>query len=660
MFTINKWKLALIIGLFVLFGIYLIPSLSNLYGPLYGYLDVWMQQESGIPKPGVIEGEPVAIKFDLSRTKLPSGINLQEAKTRLATILRDQLESFGFTEVAKEKLSLMNLGINQFSFDTTQQTDFLVKFGRSKDEVNKIGEKLQLYGALPMSLRRILPNRRINLGLDLRGGVYLVLELDPEETKESLLEERERSIKELMASERIAAREIERQPGKDTLIVNVRVTPDLLARFSNSREQYLRKAENVLKELQFFDDPKLIESSESIAKYSIRLDESGLEEYSKYAIDQVLEVLRNRIDAFGVAEPSIRRDPNNPRIIIQLPGAKGSSQALGVAKTMGRLEFKIVKQAQPVNADGKPIDTPLPEVPENCEIRYGDEDEWYLLEKDVLLTGSHIKSAGAHQESGGFQLVVAMSFDSQGQRRFAEITGAHVNERLAILLDDKVKSAPNIREKIQGNAQIEGNFTPEEANYLAKILRAGAFPVGVSVAEERTVGPTLGQEAINDGIKASIVGMILVTVFMIFYYKISGAIAVTALLFNMIIILGALAGFGGTLSLPGIAGLALTIGMAVDANVLIYERIREELRTGKTVRASIDTGYRRAFWAILDSNVTTLITALVLFQFGTGPIKGFAVTLSIGLLASMFTALVMTREMYDWIYHGRQIKKLSI
>ena len=657
MFTINKWKLALIIGVFVLFGIYLVPTLSGLYGPLYGYLDVWMQQESGIPKPA-IEDEPVAIKFDLSNTNLPSGINLQEAKTRLATILRDRLDSFGFTEISNEQLSQTNLGINQFTFDTAEQNEFLVKFGRSKDEVNKIVEKLQLYGALPISLRRVFPDKRINLGLDLRGGVYLVLELDSEETKEALLDERESSIKERMRRERLAA-EIKRQPGADALIVNVRVTDQLLARFSNSEEQYLKKAEDVLKELQFFDDPKVIEKSESVAKYSIRLDKSGLDDYSKYAIDQVLEVLRNRIDAFGVAEPSIRRDPNNPRIIIQLPGAKASSQALGVAKTMGRLDFKLVKKAQPMTADG-PIDTPLPEISEDCEIRYGDEDEWYLLYKEVLLTGDHIKSAGVQQEPGGFQLVVTMSFDSQGQRRFADITGAHVNERLAILLDDKVKSAPNIRDKIRGNAQIEGNFTPDEANYLAKILRAGAFPVGVSVAEERTVGPKLGQEAINNGMKAAIIGMALVVVFMIFYYRLSGVIVVAALIFDMEIILGALAGFGATLTLPGLAGLVLTIGIAVDANVLIFERIREELRTGKTVRAAIDSGYKRAFWTILDANVTTLITALVLFQFGTGPIKGFAVTLSIGILASMFTSLVMTKEVYSWIYHGRQIEKLSI
>jgi len=659
MFTTNKWKLALIIGVFVLFGIYLIPTPSILYGQLYGYFSgshLWMQGENGIPKPEVIEDKSVAIKFDLSKTVLPSGKNLQEAKTDLATILRDRLESLGFTESNYPPDS----GVNQFSFDATEQTEFLVKFGKSKDEVTGIVDKLQLYGTLPISLRKILPDKRINLGLDLRGGVYLVLELDPDETKESLLEERVTSIRERMRIERIAARDIERQPGRDVLIVNVRVTSEILERYSNSREQYLRKSEDVLKELQFFDDPKLIEDSEAVVKYSISLDKSGLEEYSTYAIDQVLEVLRNRIDAFGVAEPDIRRDPSHPRIIIQLPGARGSSHALGVAKTMGRLEFKLVKDAQPKNADGTPFDKALPEIPENCEIRYDGDDAWYLLEEEVLLTGERIESAGAQQDPNTYDLVVVMNFDRQGKRRFGEVTGAHVNERLAILLDDVVKSAPNIQEKISGNARITGNFTQDEANYLAKILKAGAFPVGVRIAEERSVGPTLGQEAINNGIKAAIIGMTLVVIFMIFYYKLSGVIVVAALIVDMEILLGALAGFGATLTLPGLAGLVLTIGMAVDANVLIFERIREELRTGKTVVAAVDSGYRRAFWTILDANVTTLITALVLFQFGTGPIKGFAITLSIGILASMFTALVMTKEIYNWIYHGRQVEKLSI
>jgi len=259
-----------------------------------------------------------------------------------------------------------------------------------------------------------------------------------------------------------------------------------------------------------------------------------------------------------------------------------------------------------------------------------------------------------------FDIVVSMSFDSAGRRKFAEVTGAHVGEHLAILLDGKVQSAPVIQDQIVGNAIIEGNFTFEEANYLSNILKAGAFPVGVQIAAERAVGPTLGKESIDDGIKAALIGMSGVLVFMLIYYRLSGLIAILALVFNMFIILGALAGFGAALTLPGIAGLVLTIGMSVDANVLIFERIREELRTGKTVWSAIVSGYQRAFLTILDANLTTFFTALVLYHFGTGPIKGFAVTLGIGILASMFTAIIVTREIYGLSIGNREVQKLSI
>ncbi|CAI8047404.1 Protein translocase subunit SecD [Geodia barretti] len=334
-------------------------------------------------------------------------------------------------------------------------------------------------------------------------------------------------------------------------------------------------------------------------------------------------VLRNRIDAFGVAEPSIRREANRPRIIVELPGAKDSSKPLQIVKTMGRLEFKLVEKSPTA----------------------------------AIELGVRVKP----QAIPAFEIVVSMSFDSQGSRKFGELTTNHVGELLAILLDGKVQSAPRINEPILGgNAQISGDFTFEEAQYLANILKAGAFPVGVKIAEERTVGPTLGQEAIDDGIRAAVIGMGVVLIFMLIYYRFAGLVAIVALAFNMLIILGSLAGFGAALTLPGLAGLVLTIGIAVDANVLIFERIREELRTGKTVWSAIQTGYQKAFWTILDANVTTLAVAAVLYHFGTGPIKGFAVTLGIGIFASMFTAIVVTREIYGWVLGGRSVERLSI
>ena len=284
-----------------------------------------------------------------------------------------------------------------------------------------------------------------------------------------------------------------------------------------------------------------------------------------------------------------------------------------------------------------------------------------MLKEPVLLTGDRITNSAPTQGATSFEIAVSMSFDGQGRRKFAEVTTDHVNEALAILLDGKVQSAPRIEEPIvAGQARITGDFTFEEANYLANILKSGAFPVGVRIAEERSVGPTLGQESIDSGITAALIGMAFVIVFMLTYYQLSGLIAIVALVFNMIILLGALAGFGAALTLPGIAGLVLTIGMSVDANVLVFERIREELRTGKTVWSAIVSGYQRAFLTIVDANLTTFFTALVLYQFGTGPIKGFAITLGIGILASMFTAIVVTREIYGWTVGQRSTEKLSI
>ena len=307
-------------------------------------------------------------------------------------------------------------------------------------------------------------------------------------------------------------------------------------------------------------------------------------------------------------------------------------------------------------------DTPIPDsIPEDSEVRYHYETgNWYVLESPVLLSGDRINDAGPSTGRTSFDIVVSMSFDSIGRRKFAQVTGDHIGEHLAILLDEKVQSAPVIQDQIVGNAIIQGNFTYEEASYLSNILKAGAFPVGVQIAEERTVGPTLGQESIDDGVRAALIGLGGVLIFMMIYYRFSGIVAIIALVFNMLIILGALAGFGAALTLPGIAGLVLTIGMSVDANVLIFERIREELRTGKTVWSAIESGYQRAFITIVDANLTTFFTALVLYHFGTGPIKGFAVTLGIGILASMFTAIVVTREIYGLAIGNRDVQKLSI
>ena len=653
MYSVSVWKLILIIVVLVFSALYLIPTPENLYNPLYGNLSLWMQERL----PDFEATDENSLKVSLQEVEYPEGINLQDATMELKEILARRLEANGFEEAV------------DYQFDTTEERDFLVSFlsPKSKTDLERILENLHLYGSIPTIVRRLIPDNRLRLGLDLRGGVHLVLEVDLEESKVELLKGRASSIPERLRADKIHCRVAEPVLAENALNVVVGIPK----RLSDPSEQaeYLKKAQENLQDLEFFDAPEEINRTSTEVTYQIRLDESGLGQYSEQAIDQVMVVLRNRIDAFGVAEPSIRREANRPRIIVELPGAKDSSKPLQIVKTMGRLEFKMVEKS-PTGAIAwtGSADTPPPDdIPEGTEIRYHNDDgtalanSWYVVRSPVLLSGDRIKNARETQGNTSFEIVVSMSFDSPGSRKFGELTTNHVGELLAILLDGKIQSAPRINEPILGgNAQISGDFTFEEAQYLANILKAGAFPVGVKIAEERTVGPTLGQEAIDDGVRAAVIGMGIVLIFMLIYYRFSGIVAIIALTFNMLIILGALAGFGAALTLPGLAGLVLTIGMAVDANVLIFERIREELRTGKTVWSAIQTGYQKAFWTILDANVTTLAVAAVLYHFGTGPIKGFAITLGIGIFASMFTAIVVTREIYGWVLGGRNVERLSI
>jgi preprotein translocase subunit SecD len=285
----------------------------------------------------------------------------------------------------------------------------------------------------------------------------------------------------------------------------------------------------------------------------------------------------------------------------------------------------------------------------------------YLVKKQSLLTGEFLTESRVNIDQRFNEPYVGLSFDSTGAKLFEEITANNINKRLAIILDGNVYSAPVIRDRISGgNAQITGTFTMQEAKDLAIVLRSGSLPAPMKMLENVTVGPSLGRDSIEAGIRAGIIGAILVVVFMILYYKLSGLIADFALVLNIIYLVGVLSAFGATLTLPGIAGIILAIGMAVDSNVLMFERIREELRLGKTPRAAIDSGYDKAFWTIFDSHVTTLITAVVLFQFGTGPIKGFAVTLGWGVFINLFTALIGTKTIFDLITTKREVKSLSI
>lgn len=495
-----------------------------------------------------------------------------------------------------------------------------------------------------------------------------------------------------------------------------------------------------------------------------------LSDEAEDAVERTLEVLRNRIDQFGVSEPSITKQ-GSQRIVVELAGIKDVTRAKDIVGRTALLEFQLEMDPEVTNAvikeinlvmkrqladkavsaqgdesgDSTAVETKLrkdtevsledifgdssileekeesdadstvlldqevfedrpfsalianyggdiavptknvrtverilnqPNVlaimPKDAEFLFfndpvssGEQEYYriYLLKKEPELTGSMVADAqiqiGSQLQAG--QAVVSMELTSEGSRIFSKVTGANVGKRMAIVLDSKIVSIPNIQERIpSGRAQITGMDNMEEAKDLAIVLRAGALPAPIEVIQERTVGPSLGQDSITKGTYSATVGLIVVIIFMVIYYKLSGVVANIALLINLFVIMAVLAGFHATLTLPGIAGIILTIGMAVDANVLIFERIREELRSGKTVRAAIEGGYGKAFTTIMDANITTLLTALVLYQFGTGPIRGFALTLSIGILISMFTAIVVTRVIFDYFTNKMTIKKLSI
>ena len=371
-------------------------------------------------------------------------------------------------------------------------------------------------------------------------------------------------------------------------------------------------------------------------------------EYSD-ACDRAMEILRNRVDGLGISEPVIEREGDSG-IIIQLPGLTDVKRAREVILSTAQLEFRLVsnlRESDYLGKDNKVDPSKLPAGFTYFPGKEGDHDETGFICEKVLLTGESLVDAYPEPDNLG-RMHIAFKLNADGGKLFGIITGDNINRRLAIILDGRVYSAPVIQTRIPGGSGvITGNFSDEDARDLALVLRAGALPAPLKVTSQFVVGPTLGADSVKKGTMAAIYGMILVLLFMGIYYRVSGFIANVGLLVNMIFLLGLLAWLKVTITLPGIAGIILTLGLSVDSNVLIFERIREELKLGKTVRAAIEAGYKRALVAIIDTHVTTLISAAVLFQFGTGPIKGFAVNLSLGVALSLFTAVVITKMIFD-------------
>jgi preprotein translocase subunit SecD len=503
---------------------------------------------------------------------------------------------------------------------------------------------------LPSPWNSYFPKEKIHLGLDLQGGMHLVLEVDAEKALESMIERTSVDLKESLMEGKVRFRKIEKATGAT---ISLELT-------ESSGKPALDKILN-----EQYSDLEIASSTprDSGQLVVLKIKDKRAIELKKLTIEHSLETIRNRVDQFGVAEPEIIPEGDN-RILIQLPGIKDPERAKNLIGKTALLEFKIVD-------DEASLDEALRgNIPDGAMIAYGSRTDRstgqkgsmpYLLKSKSLLTGASLETAKVQISDRYGEPNVSIKFNSQGAIDFERITGENVRRRLAIVLDGVVHSAPVIQEKISGGqAQITGNFTMDEARDLAIVLRAGALPAPVNILEERTVGPSLGYDSIRQGIMATIIGSLLVFLFMIVYYRLSGAVADLAIVINIFLILAVLAALRASLTLPGIAGMLLTIGVAVDANILIFERIREELRTGKTVRLAVDTGYDRAFITIIDTHITGIVASLVLYFLGTGPIKGFAVTTIIGLVASLFTAVFITRVIFDYVTWNINIKKLSI
>ncbi|MBF0624837.1 MAG: protein translocase subunit SecD [Magnetococcales bacterium] len=504
-----------------------------------------------------------------------------------------------------------------------------------------------LMGNVPAWWPGWLPDKVVHRGLDLQGGLYLLYHVEVDKAVEQSAENLVDEVRRVLRKDHHSYRGVSRT-GLATVTLTLSERSDAAAIRKVLEEEFPNAT---------------VEDDGPLQVIRVTLAEAHQKETRQFAVEQAIEVIRSRVDQFGVSEPTIQRQ-GEERILVQLPGLKDPRRAIDAIGRTARLEFHMVDDKGDLDAALQGRVPPGDVVLYGQERRQADGKETrtpYLLKKRAELTGDRLTDARVNIDQQYNEPYVLITFDRQGARKFAQLTGDHEGQRMAIVLDHQVYSAPVIREKIEGGrAQITGGFTPEEAHDLAIVLRSGALPAPISIMEQRTVGPTMGRDSINQGLLSCLIGGGLVMLFMVLYYRGFGLLANVAVLFNVLILLAVLVWLQATLTLPGIAGMVLLIGMSVDANVLIFERIREELRLGKNPLAAIDHGYDKAFVTILDSNITTLITTAVLYQFGTGPVRGFAVTLSIGLVASMFTAIFMTRVMLSMILKNRRPRTLSI
>jgi preprotein translocase subunit SecD len=488
------------------------------------------------------------------------------------------------------------------------------------------------------------PKDKIRLGLDLKGGIHLVLQVMTDDAINI-----ETNLEIYRLQEQLKKKNIEFKS-----ILPVKTGYFTIQDFNPDQEGQIK---DILDESY-----KEWEYSVTGRSFSLSLKPEVIRYLREQSVKQALETIRNRVDELGLAEPTIQIQ-GGERIIVELPGIENPERVKNIIKTTALLEWRLVKAGPAADKETLLKDFGR-EIPEDAEILRGDpkrtEGGYYLVNRIPSISGKDLKSARRSVDQWN-NPAVAFTLSPEAGKRFYKITSENMGKSLSIVLDGKIQEVATIQAQISDSGIIHGRFTVEEAEDIALVLRAGALPASIKYLEQRAIGPSLGADSIRKGLSAALIGLLLVMVFMVFYYKLSGINAITALILNIIILMGVLAYFKATLTVPGIAGIILTIGMAVDANVLIFERIREELSSGKSILSSVAAGFSRAFTTIVDANLTTIIAAIFLFQFGTGPVKGFAITLIIGITSSMFTAVFVSHLIFDLILSKRKKReKLSI
>ncbi len=501
----------------------------------------------------------------------------------------------------------------------------------------------------PTSFAQMKDNfkHQIKLGLDLQGGTHLILQV---QVQEAISQETDQTVDRLttqMRTKGIRYDEVRRVD--DTHIVARNVPSDQVSQFRD------------LVHDQFELNWELSSAPGEVNASLLTLRPSAISRIQESTMSQSLETIERRINALGLTEPTIQpHGRKENEILVQLPGEGDPARAKQVIQAGGQLELKLVEDPNPYPSEAAALAAHGGILPPGTEIVRGRSESrtqnpqdsgenWYVLSRTPIVTGRDLRSATESRNTempGQWQINFILS--GEAARRFGPFTEQNRGRQMAIVLEKKVYSAPVIQSRIEDSGRIDGNFSQESAHDLALVLRAGALPASIKYLEERTVGPSLGADSIRHGVRASILSLLVVMVFMVFYYRLSGVNAVLALILNLLILLAALAMFGAVLTLPGIAGVILTIGMGVDSNVLVFERIREELRNGKSSSAAVEAGFSKAFLTIIDTHVTTVVSAFFLFIFGTGPIRGFAVTLTIGLIANVFTAIFVSKTIFQY------------